>query len=45
LFVRACVHLVRRPDTKMAMSAFRASLMQLSLLLVAILLDRWLLGS
>jgi protoheme IX farnesyltransferase len=44
LFLRACVRLVKTPDTKTAMSAFRASLVQLSLLLVTILLDSWLLG-
>ena len=44
LFVQACVRLVRQPGTKRAMKAFRASLVQLSLLLVAVLLDSWLLG-
>jgi protoheme IX farnesyltransferase len=44
-FVQACVRLVQRPDTKAAMGAFRASLVQLSLLLIGVLLDSWLLGS
>jgi len=44
LFVQACIRLVQQPDTKTAMSAFRASLVQLSLLLIAVLLDSWLLG-
>jgi len=44
-FVRGCVRLARRPGTATAMGAFRASLVQLSLLLVAVLLDSWLLGS
>ncbi len=43
-FVRACVRLTRHPDTKRAVHAFRASLVQLSTLLVAILLDSWLLA-
>lgn len=43
-FVRACVRLARNPGTKTAITAFRASLVQLSLLLVAVLLDSWLLG-
>jgi len=43
-FVRACVRLARKPGTKTAIAAFRASLVQLSLLLVAVLLDSWLLG-
>ena len=45
LFVQACIRLVQQPDTKTAMRAFRASLVQLSLLLIAVLLDSWLLGS
>ncbi len=44
-FVRGCVALARSPSTATAMGAFRASLVQLSLLLVAVLLDSWLLGS
>ena len=44
LFVRACVRLVQQPDTKAAMGAFHASLVQLSLLLIGVLLDSWLLG-
>ncbi len=44
LFVQACIRLVRQPDTKTAMGAFRASLVQLSLLLIGVLLDSWLLG-
>jgi len=43
-FVRACIRLARRPDTKNAVRAFRASLLQLSALLVAVLLDSWLLA-
>jgi len=44
LFVQACIRLVQKPGTKAAMVAFRASLVQLSLLLIAVLLDSWLLG-
>ena len=44
-FVAACIRLVRQPRTKTAMRAFRASLVQLSALLLAILLDSWLLGT
>jgi protoheme IX farnesyltransferase len=44
-FVRACLRLARQPGTRTAMRAFRASLVQLSLLLVAVLLDSWLLGT
>ncbi len=44
-FVHACTQLVREPGTKTAMRAFRASLAQLSLLLLVVLLDSWLLGA
>ena len=43
-FVRASVRFARRPCTKTAMQNFHASLGQLSLLLLAAILDAWLLG-
>jgi len=43
-FVRASVRFARRPSTKTAMQNFHASLGQLSLLLLATILDAWLLG-
>jgi protoheme IX farnesyltransferase len=43
-FVRASVRFARQPCTKTAMQNFHASLGQLSLLLLATILDAWLLG-
>ena len=44
-FVRACIRLARSPGTRAAVGAFRASLVQLSVLLAAVMLDRWLLAA
>ena len=44
-FVRACIRLARCPGTKSAVRAFRASLVQLSVLLTGVLLDSWLLAA
>jgi len=44
LFLRASVRLAYRPSTATAMSNFRASLAQLGLLLLAAILDAWLLA-
>ncbi|MGI9305494.1 MAG: heme o synthase [Gammaproteobacteria bacterium] len=43
-FLHASWQLVRQPDTRHAMRNFHASLGQLSLLLLATIVDRWLLG-
>jgi len=43
-FVRASVRFAHRPSTKTAMQNFHASLGQLSLLLLATILDAWLIG-
>jgi protoheme IX farnesyltransferase len=43
-FLRASVRFARRPSTRRAMQNFHASLGQLSLLLLATILDAWLLG-
>jgi protoheme IX farnesyltransferase len=43
LFIRASHRLMRHPGPDTAMSSFRASLLQLGLLLLAAILDRWLL--
>ncbi len=44
LFVRASVRLVRRPNPASAMANFHASLLQLGLLLIAAVVDAWLLA-
>ena len=43
-FIWKCVELVRSPETDAAKGAFRASLLQLSLLLVAAIADAWVIG-
>lgn len=43
LFVRTGINLVRRPDRQTAMRNFHASLLQLALLLIGAIADRWLL--
>jgi protoheme IX farnesyltransferase len=43
MFVRTGIHLVRKPGQQAAMRNFHASLLQLTLLLVGAIADRWLL--
>lgn len=44
LFVRGSIRLVRHPGPEMAIANFHASLIQLTLLLVGAMADRWVLG-
>jgi len=44
LFVRGSIRLVRDPGPEMAIANFHASLIQLTLLLVGAMADRWVVG-